>query len=249
MEHKKKTTRKRHPSFEDCIAVHNLPYKNSKMLCDNKKSIAGPLTSSDVKKLINKEKTTCKQTELTTNALPKKKDLSNQNGLIIDYDERRAFQKLLRNALDGDGQFPKKPKRPKEVARIIEEEIYCISKKETHYHRSIRSKVQNLKDKTNGLSRKLLMGIISPKELANMTCEEMASPELKKKRNDISKESLEKHFLPYFQPTESVALGYSCENCDKANCKIQEFQTRSANREMTNLVLCQECGKRWNSNS
>ena len=156
---------------------------------------------------------------------------------------------MLRNALNGDGQFPKKPKRPKKVARLIEEEIYNRSKNKKKYYYAIRSKKQNLEDKTNGLSKKLLLGIISPKDLAKMTCEEMASPELKKKRNDISKESLEKHFLPHIQPTESVALGYTCENCDKKNCKIQEFQTRSANRDMTKLVLCQDCGKKWNSNS
>ena len=71
-------------------------------------------------------------------------------------------------------------KSPEELASLIETAVFKKHQDTgMKYKNQIRSRVFNLKDKKNpGLRVNVLMGLISPEKLANMTAEEMASDDV-----------------------------------------------------------------------
>ncbi|KAF0361886.1 transcription elongation factor S-ii [Gigaspora margarita] len=72
-----------------------------------------------------------------------------------------------------------------DIAMRIENKIFQNSDQminEDDYKRNCYSKLWNLKDKNNpNFVKKVASGVISPEDVANMTSEEMASPEVKRK--------------------------------------------------------------------
>ena len=164
---------------------------------------------------------------------------------------RHTCQRLLANALRGEEKFPKiKIKSPEILAMKIEKLIFKkhnITNDTTKYQTEIRSKIFNLKDKNNpSLCKYVLCGKISAKKFAKMTSAEMSSEKLKKQREKIVNQSIKDSTISKssYQGTKSTNL--KCSNCGQKNCQITEVQTRSANRPMTNIIICDDCGMRSN---
>ena len=164
---------------------------------------------------------------------------------------RHACQRLLANALRGEEKFPGiKIKSPEILAMKIEELIFKkhnITNSTTKYQTEIRSKIFNLEDKNNpSLCKNVLCGKISAKQFAKMTFAEMASEKLKKQRENFVNQSIKNSTISKssYQGTKSTNL--KCSHCGQKNCQITEVQTRSANRPLTNIIICDDCGIRSN---
>ncbi|KAG7283474.1 hypothetical protein CRUP_035267 [Coryphaenoides rupestris] len=115
---------------------------------------------------------------------------------------------------------------------------------EMKYKSRLRSRISNLKDQKNPeLRRNVLCGNISPQQIAIMSAEEMASKELKKVRESLTKESIREHQLSKVGGTETDM--FICSKCRGKNCSYTQVQTRSADEPMTTFVLCNGCGNRW----
>lgn len=92
----------------------------------------------------------------------------------------------------------------------------------------------------------------------------MASDEMKKMRQQFTKEGIDSAQLATVQGTKTDLL--KCGKCGKRNCTYNQVlfsnlslyrvhplnatlrlqvQTRSADEPMTTFVLCNECGNRW----
>ena len=81
------------------------------------------------------------------------------------------------------------------MAGVLEDNVFKEFKNtETKYKNRIRSRIFNLKDTKNPeLKQKVLEGAISLERLAVMTSEEMASAEMKKLREKLTKEAIDDH--------------------------------------------------------
>uniref|UniRef100_A0A3Q2YAV2 Transcription elongation factor A (SII), 2 n=1 Tax=Hippocampus comes TaxID=109280 RepID=A0A3Q2YAV2_HIPCM len=112
------------------------------------------------------------------------------------------------------------------------------------YKARLRSRISNLKDQKNpDLRRNVLCGNISAQRIASMTSEEMASAELKKIRETLTKESIREHQLSKVGGNKTDM--FVCKKCQGRDCTYTQVQTRSADEPMTTFVLCNECGNRW----
>ena len=76
-----------------------------------------------------------------------------------------------------------------------------------------------------------------------MTAEEMASDELKKQREQFTKEAINDHQMAVTSGTRSSEI--KCPACKKYDCTYNQMQTRSADEPMTTFCHCNNCGKRW----
>lgn len=134
---------------------------------------------------------------------------------------------------------------PKELAAKIEDSIYLEFKNtDQKYKARIRSRVANLKDKKNPkLKEGVIMGLIPPERIANMSAEEMASDEMRQLRAKFTKESIDDHQMSRQEGT--VTDLFKCGKCGKKNCTYNQLQTRSSDEPMTTFVFCMECGNRW----
>ena len=74
------------------------------------------------------------------------------------------------------------------------------------------------------LRSNFLLGMITPKRLAGMTSEEMASDEVKKQREQFVKEGIDNSRLAAVEGTKTDLL--KCGKCGKRNCTYNQMQTR-----------------------
>jgi len=134
---------------------------------------------------------------------------------------------------------------PEDLAARIEKKLF-----QTHggtgdkYKAALRSRVFNLRDKKNpALRENVLTGIVQPEKFAVMTADEMASAEMKEKRESFTKEAILEHQLSADagQPTDM----FQCGKCKSKNCTYTQLQTRSADEPLTTFVYCRQCGNRW----
>lgn len=131
------------------------------------------------------------------------------------------------------------------LAAEIEEAIFQQFRETSlKYKNKIKSRVLNLRDKRN-VELKLLIidNAITPEKFAVMTSEEMACDELKKQREEITKQAIKDHQLAKTTGTSSGE--FKCGKCGKRNTTYNQMQTRSADEPMTTFVYCMECGNRW----
>ncbi|KAM9829501.1 transcription elongation factor A protein 2 [Syngnathus typhle] len=131
------------------------------------------------------------------------------------------------------------------LAAQIEEQIFEDFKLvDMKYKARLRSRISNLKDQKNpDLRRNVLCGNISTQRIASMTSEEMASAELKKMRETLTKESIREHQLSKVGGSETDM--FVCKKCQGKDCTYTQVQTRSADEPMTTFVVCNNCGNRW----
>ncbi|KAA0192696.1 hypothetical protein HAZT_HAZT002496, partial [Hyalella azteca] len=159
---------------------------------------------------------------------------------------RLKCREMLGSALQGSGDMPDGVvAMPESLAEQLEDAIYAEFKNtNAQYKTRIRSRVYNLKDAKNPELRiNVLTGVISPKKLAVMTSEEMASKDMQALREKFTKESIDDHQLAVAQGTKTDLL--RCGKCGKRNCTYNQLQTRSSDEPMTTFVLCNDCGNRW----
>ena len=218
-----------------------LPLKNKKNDEEN---------SNGIKKYFNAEEKLKSAKSVKSKSEKSKSEISDKKCEEI-VKLRHACQRLLANALRGEEKFPAmKIKSPEILAMKIEKLIFKkhnITNDTTKYQTEIRSKIFNLKDKNNpSLCKYVLCGKISAKKFAKMNSAEMSSEKLKKQREKIVNQSIKDSTISKssYQGTKSTNL--KCSNCGQKNCQITEVQTRSANRPMTNIIICDDCGMRSN---
>ena len=78
----------------------------------------------------------------------------------------------------------------KNLCQALEKAIFALFPSVgAFYSKKVRAIVSNVKENPE-LRTNLLTGVISPKELASMSTEEMASSEMKKKREDAANQGL-----------------------------------------------------------
>ncbi|XP_065890149.1 transcription elongation factor A protein 1-like isoform X2 [Dysidea avara] len=112
------------------------------------------------------------------------------------------------------------------------------------YKSRVRSRVSNLGDLKNPtLREKVICGDFPPARIATMATEEMASDNMKKLRNEMTKEAIRDAQLAQVTGTKSDLL--KCSKCKKRNCSYTQAQTRSADEPMTTFAYCNDCGYRW----
>ncbi|XP_067927956.1 transcription elongation factor S-II-like [Watersipora subatra] len=158
---------------------------------------------------------------------------------------RSKCAQMLETSLLGDANLPEGSGTPAIIAVSIEEEIYKEFKStDSKYKNKVRSRVSNLRDKNNPHLRiNVLLGSITPEKLVKMTPEEMASDEMKKKRDEFNKAAINDAQLAVSSGTTTDLL--KCGKCGKRNCTYNQVQTRSADEPMTTFCFCNECGHRW----
>lgn len=134
---------------------------------------------------------------------------------------------------------------PDDLAEQIESAIFAeIKNTELKYKNRVRSRVSNLRDNRNpDLRLNVLRGIISPQRMAKMDSNEMASEDMKKLRDKITKQTIQEHQMAVTGGTATNLI--KCPKCKKSNTTYNQVQTRSADEPMTTFCFCNECGKRW----
>lgn len=158
---------------------------------------------------------------------------------------RDNCRKLLRSSLGADkGKYNEN--QIALVAAQVEEAIFKLHgcKTDVKYKNKIRSRHSNLKDPKNpDLRNSVMEHMISPKVLAAMKPEEMASNELKKIREKFTKEAINDHQMAQNEGTKTDM--FQCGKCKSKECTYTQLQTRSADEPMTTFVYCMACGNRW----
>ncbi|XP_027368168.1 transcription elongation factor TFIIS [Abrus precatorius] len=107
-----------------------------------------------------------------------------------------------------------------------------------------RSLMFNLKDQNNpDFRRKVLLGVVEPERLVNMSTAEMASEQRKQENEKIKEKALfecERGTQP-----KATTDQFKCGRCGQRKCTYYQMQTRSADEPMTTYVTCVVCNNRW----
>ncbi|KAK7410809.1 hypothetical protein VNO78_01922 [Psophocarpus tetragonolobus] len=107
-----------------------------------------------------------------------------------------------------------------------------------------RSLMFNLKDSNNpDFRRKVLLGVVEPEQLINMSTAEMASEQRKQENQKITEKALfecERGGQP-----KATTDQFKCGRCGQRKCTYYQMQTRSADEPMTTYVTCCVCNNRW----
>lgn len=164
-------------------------------------------------------------------------------------DIRLTFRRQLTDALKKPlpSSMAQEPFLEEErLAAGIEEAIYQDHRgnMDMKYKNKCRSRIANLRDDKNPYLRlNVLRGDIAPGRIAKMTADEMASDELKRQREQYTKEAINDHQMAMTGGTKTSEI--KCPACKKFNTTYNQMQTRSADEPMTTFCHCNECGKRW----
>ncbi|NP_001016290.1 transcription elongation factor A (SII), 3 [Xenopus tropicalis] len=158
---------------------------------------------------------------------------------------RTKCREMLRAALQTDGDHVAIGADCEFLAAQIEEVVFGeMQNTDMKYKNRIRSRISNLKDSKNpDLRKNVLCGVIGPEQIAVMSCEEMASNELKEMRKAMTKAAIQEHQMAKTGGTQTDL--FTCGKCKKKNCTYTQVQIRSADEPMTTFVACNECGNRW----
>ncbi|KAE9608776.1 hypothetical protein Lal_00020070 [Lupinus albus] len=107
-----------------------------------------------------------------------------------------------------------------------------------------RSLMFNLKDQNNpDFRRKVLLGVIEPERLINMSTSEMASERRKQEIQKLEEKALfecERGAQP-----KATTDQFKCGRCGQRKTTYYQMQTRSADEPMTTYVTCVVCNNRW----
>jgi transcription elongation factor S-II len=126
------------------------------------------------------------------------------------------------------------------ISREMEAQMYSDGK--IGDGKYIRSRILNLKDRSNSvLCERIYKGVISVKEFARMSVDEMKSERLREEEKKIMKESLLDSTVSKKEAETDLFL---CGKCKQRKCSYRQVQTRSADEPMTTYVYC-VCGNTW----
>eukprot|EP01119_Soliformovum_irregulare_P003781 TRINITY_DN14847_c0_g1_i1.p1 TRINITY_DN14847_c0_g1~~TRINITY_DN14847_c0_g1_i1.p1 ORF type:complete len:287 (-),score=82.44 TRINITY_DN14847_c0_g1_i1:142-1002(-) len=132
-----------------------------------------------------------------------------------------------------------------DLAETIEEELYSLfNAVDKAYKNKFRSITFNLK-KNAELRTSVIRGQITPKDLCQMSPEDMADETLKNERAALRHNSTEAAKARV--PNQTSTDMFKCGKCGKRETSYYQMQTRSADEPMTTFHTCQACGARWKS--
>lgn len=107
-----------------------------------------------------------------------------------------------------------------------------------------RSLMFNLKDSNNpDFRRKVLLGVVEPEQLINMSTAEMASEQRKQEYQKITEKALFE--CERGGPPKATTDQFKCGRCGQRKTTYYQMQTRSADEPMTTYVTCVVCNNRW----
>lgn len=131
------------------------------------------------------------------------------------------------------------------MATSLEAAVFTNFKKKTDalYKRRIQSLFLNLKDKKNGLRKRVVKGEITTERLSTMETHEMASEEQRKEDERTREENLRKSMVAKAPKSYSDQL--TCGKCRQKRVSYTQAQTRSADEPMTTFCTCENCGNMW----
>jgi len=134
---------------------------------------------------------------------------------------------------------------PHRVAVTVECSMYERLGSSGGSHKSkYRSIIFNLKDSKNpDFRRKVLLGLVKPDIIVDLTPEDMASDERKLMNNKIKEKALfecERGIAPKASTDQ-----FKCGRCGQRKCTYYQMQTRSADEPMTTYVTCVNCNNHW----
>ena len=89
----------------------------------------------------------------------------------------------------------------------------------------------------------MLLGEISPDELAVMEAADMASDRRKVEMEEMKRKGREEAVRG--QTTAASTDMFVCGRCRQRKCTYYQMQTRSADEPMTTFVTCLNCNNRW----
>ncbi|EHA8586727.1 transcription elongation factor TFIIS [Cocos nucifera] len=146
----------------------------------------------------------------------------------------------VRNILDEVGACD-----PIRVAVTVESAMFEKLGRSNGAHKvKYRSIMFNLKDAKNpDLRRRVLLGLVKPEKLVEMTPEEMASDGRKLENKQIKEKALfecERGGAP-----KATTDQFKCGRCGQRKCTYYQLQTRSADEPMTTFVTCVNCNNHW----
>lgn len=144
-----------------------------------------------------------------------------------------------------------------ELASAIEQHIHELHKSNLLKYKScVRSKVANLRNpKNQHLRQGLLSASLSPLTFAQMSTEEMASPELQQLREEYSSRGVSERQLPQGvegMPTHRIR----CKRCSGMDCRVTQVargalflpmwvRQSSPGKDAMTFVTCSGCGEQW----
>lgn len=134
---------------------------------------------------------------------------------------------------------------PLRVAVTVECAMYERLGSSGGSHKSkYRSIIFNLKDSNNpDFRRKVLLGLVKPDKIVDLTPEDMASDKRKLMNNKIKEKALfecERGLAPKASTDQ-----FKCGRCGQRKCTYYQLQTRSADEPMTTFVTCVNCNNHW----
>lgn len=134
---------------------------------------------------------------------------------------------------------------PYRVAVLLETALFEKWGKSTGAQKfKYRSIIFNIKDPNNpDFRRRILIGEIEPREVLDLTPEQMASDERQGENEKIKQKMMfnsERAAAPKASTNE-----FTCGRCKKKETTYYQLQTRSADEPMTTFVTCVNCGKHW----
>ncbi|KAI0985187.1 hypothetical protein GJ496_000081 [Pomphorhynchus laevis] len=168
------------------------------------------------------------------------KERCSESDLAVRLKCREMLTKALHVDIEGESDVMV------DIAIKIESTIYSDMNMNTSskYRNQIRSRVYNLKDSKNPTLRsRVCNGEIDPLRFARMTADELASDEMKKARQQMTKEAIDEHQMALSGGTVTDLI--KCSRCKQNQCTYNQVQTRSADEPMTTFVYCNLCGHRW----
>ncbi|CAL9698660.1 unnamed protein product [Knipowitschia caucasica] len=152
---------------------------------------------------------------------------------------------------------PSDREKASKLSECIENNIYDLHKSNTpKYKRCVRSKISNLRNPKSGYLREgLLNESILPQVFAQMSTEEMASPDLKQLRREYSVKSVSERQLPG-TVDGTATTKVRCRRCGGMDCKVTQVsrgalflpawvRQSGPDHDSMTFVTCSSCGQQW----
>ncbi|XP_049848263.1 putative transcription elongation factor S-II [Schistocerca gregaria] len=127
------------------------------------------------------------------------------------------------------------------LAIVIEEAVYNRYKDMDEYIDQLQSIRFNL-SQNKKLLNDICTGVLAIQKLATMSSEELATEEVRKKRETIIEESTAARQQPKLEANCSTE---PCLKCGSNKVHVTQAQTRSADEPMTQFFTCTKCSKKW----
>nr|ACG34845.1 transcription elongation factor A protein 2 [Zea mays] len=162
-----------------------------------------------------------------------------------------AFVRVSRETSDDDRDEVRnildevEARDPYRVAVTVESALFERLGPSTGTHRAkYRSIMFNLRAESNtDFRRRVLIGLVAPERLPDVSPDEMASDARKQENMQIKEKALfdcERGAAP-----KATTDQFKCARCGQRKTTYYQLQTRSADEPMTTFVTCVNCNNHW----